>query len=366
MAAGSWFDWSTGDLVTEAKFQDIQDSIVFIYASDSAANSALTNKVEGTVYFNTTDDVLKFWDGSAWVEVSGLASFTASYLVIAGGGSGGTGSGTGGAGGGAGGYLNSYATETSGGGSSTRPTFTALKATNYNITVGAGGASVSTSDLNGNLGNNSNFDNVIAYGGGGGGTRFAPGLGGGSGGGAGAQESNSTGGTGLPIQGKDGGDCTYTSSPYPTGGGGGASAVGGDATASQSGDGGNGLSSSITGSAVTRGGGGGGSLYNPGTAGSGGTGGGGNGGTNASSAGVAGTANTGGGGGGAHSGAASGAGGSGVVILRYATADATISVGGGLTYSSATDGSDTVVTFTAGTDTISFSQENYGTLCIFR
>ena len=354
MAAGAWFDWTTGDLVTEARFQDIQDSIVFIYASDSAANTALTNKVEGSVYFNTTDDVLKFWDGSAWVEVSGLASFTASYLVIAGGASGGTGAGTGGAGGGAGGYLNSYASETSGGGSSTRTTFTALKATNYNITVGAGGASVSTSDLNGNLGNNSNFDNVIAYGGGGGGTRFASGLGGGSGGGAGAQETNATGGTGLPIQGKDGGDCTSAASPYPTGGGGGASAVGGDGTPSQSGDGGNGLSSSITGSAVTRGGGGGGSLYNAGTAGSGGTGGGGDGGRSPASGGD-GTVNTGGGGGGAHSTAASGAGGSGIVILRYATADATISVGAGLTSSSATDGSDTVVTFTAGTGTVSFS-----------
>jgi len=37
MAAGAWFDWTTGDLVTEARFQDIQDSIVFIYASESAA-----------------------------------------------------------------------------------------------------------------------------------------------------------------------------------------------------------------------------------------------------------------------------------------------------------------------------------------
>ena len=64
MAAGSWNDWTQGDIVTNAKFQDIQDSIVFIYASDAAANTALTNKVEGTVYFNTTDDVLKFWYGS--------------------------------------------------------------------------------------------------------------------------------------------------------------------------------------------------------------------------------------------------------------------------------------------------------------
>ena len=32
MAAGGWFDWTTGDLVTESRFQDIQDSLVFIFA----------------------------------------------------------------------------------------------------------------------------------------------------------------------------------------------------------------------------------------------------------------------------------------------------------------------------------------------
>ena len=71
MAAGNWVDWNTGDLVTAASFQDIQDSIVFIYADDSAANTALTNKVEGTAYYNTTDNVLKIWDGAAWTEVGG-------------------------------------------------------------------------------------------------------------------------------------------------------------------------------------------------------------------------------------------------------------------------------------------------------
>ena len=52
MAAGGWFDWSTGDLVTESRFQDIQDSIVFLFDSESAANSALTNKVEGTIFYD--------------------------------------------------------------------------------------------------------------------------------------------------------------------------------------------------------------------------------------------------------------------------------------------------------------------------
>ena len=66
-----------------------------------------------------------------------------------------------------------------------------------------------------------------------------------------------------------------------------------------------------------------------------------------------GTVNTGGGGGG--SGANSGGNaGSGIVILRYPNT-VTISVGAGLTSSTATDGSDKVTTFTAGTDTVSFA-----------
>jgi len=87
MAAGAWFDWTTGDLVTEARFQDIQDSIVFIYASESAANSALTNKVEGTVFFDTTANVLKAWNGSAWVsaEAGDITGVTAGTNLNGGG-----------------------------------------------------------------------------------------------------------------------------------------------------------------------------------------------------------------------------------------------------------------------------------------
>ena len=80
MAAGAWFDWSTGDLVTEAKFQDIQDSIVFIYSSEAAANSALTNKVEGTVFVDTTDNLIKMWNGSSWqtAEAGDILGITTS------------------------------------------------------------------------------------------------------------------------------------------------------------------------------------------------------------------------------------------------------------------------------------------------
>ena len=64
------------------------------------------------------------------------------------------------------------------------------------------------------------------------------------------------------------------------------------------------------------------------------------------------TANTGGGGGGGGSG---GSGGSGVVILRYPDAYTISNPGGGLTFTTATDGSDKVTTFTAGTGNVSFA-----------
>jgi hypothetical protein len=87
MAAGGWFDWTTGDLVTESRFQDIQDSLVFIFASESAANTALTNKVEGTVFYDTTANLLKAWSGSAWIsaETGDIEGVTAGTGLSGGG-----------------------------------------------------------------------------------------------------------------------------------------------------------------------------------------------------------------------------------------------------------------------------------------
>jgi hypothetical protein len=87
MAAGGWFDWTTGDLVTESRFQDIQDSLVFIFSSESAANSALTNKVEGTVFYDTTANLLKAWSGSAWIsaETGDIEGVTAGTGLSGGG-----------------------------------------------------------------------------------------------------------------------------------------------------------------------------------------------------------------------------------------------------------------------------------------
>ena len=70
---------------------------------------------------------------------------------------------------------------------------------------------------------------------------------------------------------------------------------------------------------------------------------------------TAGTANTGGGGGGsADPSPGTGAGGSGVVIVRWLTAEATAIIGAGLTASQTTDGSYTVLSLTAGSDTVTW------------
>ena len=276
---------------------------------------------------------------------------TLEYLVVAGGGSGGQGNQGAGGGGGAGGMLTG-----------TKPI---VLATDYTITVGAGGAGRLGTPYYGANGSNSLAFNITAIGGGGGGGSIvgARGQDGGSGGGG-----NSTGGAsvsdgpglGTAGQGNDGGVTNFYSPNYPAAGGGGAGGIGGNVPSGTiGGAGGAGLSSSITGLSVAYAGGGGGSTYGGGTPGSGGVGGGGGGaGANGYYAGIAGTANTGGGGGGSAGPQnwISGAGGSGVVILKYPNTYS-LTIDAGLT--STTDTSVTgfkITTFTAGTGSVQINE----------
>lgn len=275
-------------------------------------------------------------DGTYWYHAflsngtfTPQVGLTCDYLVVAGGGSGGGGyPGGGGAGG-----LRSTVTATGGGGSLESP-ISVASGTAYAITVGAGGAPVSTSVI-GNNGNNSTFSTITAIGGGGGGngntgSNPSGASGGSGGGGGGANTGTSAGGTGTANQGYAGGTGNPGSAAYGGGGGGGAGAVGnnGGSGNSSGATGGAGVAISVFATATGTGvsnyyaGGGGGSIDGgTGAQGQGGAGGGGKGavgwnGTNP----TPGTANTGGGGGGGlvHQSKNGQAGGSGIVIIRYA------------------------------------------------
>ena len=278
------------------------------------------------------------------------------YLVIAGGGGGG---GIYGGGGGAGGLRSSV--DSSGGGQVAETELALIPATNYNVTIGAGGAGV-VNYTTANPGTNSVFSTITSTGGGGGGHYTGPNSGNGNTGGSGSGGSITTnvggatnGGAAVTspvIQGYAGGGGYHgNSAAYTCGGGGGAGAVGQTPTQGSytGGNGGAGLAVSITGGAVTYAGGGAGMGQN--TGGTGGSGGGGNGGSASSKAGSSANPNTGSGGGGSESTSTSGSGGSGVVILRYPS-NYTIS---GLSGTTITVGSNKVTTFTAGTGNIQFN-----------
>ena len=93
----------------------------------------------GDMIFNSDEGTVDFYNGSVWTATTNNTfSESVQYLVIAGGGSGG--SNFAGGGGGAGGYRNSYASETSGGNSSTETPLSTLLGTNYTVTIGGGGS----------------------------------------------------------------------------------------------------------------------------------------------------------------------------------------------------------------------------------
>jgi hypothetical protein len=214
-----------------------------------------------------------------------------------------------------------------------------LLLTDYNVTVGAGGAT-------GVTGSNSIFGPVTSLGGGGGGdvanTATSSGKIGGSGGGGGSNSSGGGGsaGAGTALQGFSGGAGAYVvSQTISGGGGGGAGGAGGNSSGSVPGVAGVGLASSITGTSVTRAAGGAGQgdtatlRTDP-------------------------AANTGSGGFGAYYRAPTSypaaAGSSGIVILRYPNT-LTITLGAGLTGSTATVSTDKVTTITAGTGNVSWA-----------
>ena len=364
---GYWIDTtSNACTITLPGSASVGDQIIFTdYARNWATNAVTINQnslnfqgfTSPNPVYNTNGqsvDIVYSGATKGWIPNSDddvtnetPQTYTADFLVVAGGGAGGSG-----AHGGAGG----------GGGFRTASSVTLTETNTYTVTVGGGGTGVVNQGGATQSGTNSSISGsgittITSAGGGGGsyGHTTVAAAGGSGGGGAGTTNSTDVGANGntpstTPSQGNNGGDA-YTPGGggpnYATGGGGGAGAVGADGTSSAGGAGGAGAASSITGSSVTYAGGGGGSCYSDGggPSGAGGSGGGGAGGGSGADP-IDGTVNLGGGGGGA-SGAgakAGGNGGSGVVIIRVLTSDYTGTTTGSPTVT--TDGSHKVIKFT--------------------
>ena len=324
----------------------------WLVTDDGLQSQAVTNpfiEATGGTITNTPTCRIHTFTGPGTFSVSSLAQSAAnneiSYLVVAGGGSGGARNpGNQNGGGGGGGFREDKSPVTP---------FTAspldgagpitVTATDFPITIGAGGAGISqtSSNLQGNDGTPSTFSTITSAGGGGGGgggndvplTNGRPGgSGGGSGGGI---PSGVTGGTGntppvSPAQGFNGGIGGNGSPNSAAGGGGGATEVGQQQQSphpsgqSISGRGGAGATTNISNSPVGYGGGAGGSgsnSCNMGAASPCGSGGKGNVNPTGPTGDSQGETNRGGGGGGGYAGGCtagtSSSGGSGVVIIRY-------------------------------------------------
>jgi hypothetical protein len=271
--------------------------IFLILAMPVFANSGGIKTIDGsyTVHTFTSDETFNT-----------TGNLSVIVLVVAGGGGGAAG------GGGAGGLIYNAS-------------YPVTNGQTINVVIGLGGVGTVNDVSNANNGSNSSFGTLIAIGGGGGARSAATGNSGGSGGGGGGSGGYPTsGGSGIEGQGYNGsGNGDFHSGYYPAGGGGGANRLGEvPANNTVGGNGGNGTAYTINGTSVYYAGGGGGGTDNGGTGGKGGPGGGADGsgtiawGNNA-------TNHTGGGGGGASNNGirTGGNGGSGIVIVRYLTAD---------------------------------------------
>lgn len=273
----------------------------------------------------STNKILQFTTVGtcSWTNPTSISN--ASYLTVAGGGAGGfpSGNNRGPGGGGAGGLLTGSKD---------------IAATTHSITVGRGGAPVTTADGNG--ANTSAFSVSVTGGGRGGtagptfpaGATNANGSAGGSGGGA-ANDAGSVGSASPSGQGNAGGTQTGNSSGGGAGGGGGGAGragynASGTGAPANGGNGGDALANSITGVSTLYAGGGGGAHGGGGTGGTGASGVGGSADFLSGAIAQSGLSGRGGGGGGSRLGTP-GAGGSGIVIVSYALPTVTFDSKGG-------------------------------------
>ena len=317
--------------ITDWRITNTNNGVFNILNSSSIIRPSGGTSVIGEIP-GSTDRYMIFTAGTSTFTVPS-GGIVCDILIVGGGGGGGFD----GSGGGGGGEVKYYTNNITA--FNTGAAYTLLEGT-YTINVGTGGTagvSVSSAGENGTISeikNNLGTTLLSAGGGGGGGSRNTNGVSGVGGGGGAGHGSSYTGGSSTGSGGIGG----NASSGLTGGGGAGGANVanknGGNGSSTIAGTGGVGANISITGSSIGYGGGGAGGTY-LGFPGGGpstkvtGTQGGGNGGTYNDMP-TSGTSNTGGGGGGGgnatspNSSGTGGNGGSGIVIIRYSTANLSI------------------------------------------
>ena len=308
-----------------------------IQGRDTNAKNTTENAVIRLIYQDDT----KGWTADNLTDIPNTR--TVNFLVVAGGGGAGRTDSYYGGGGGAGGFRSS--TDGRGGGQSSDTALELTPLTNYTVTVGAGGAESTSNTAKGTTGSDSVFATITSKGGGGAGAYDATGdgLDGGSGGGAGGNDQANTGGSALTspvVHGYAGGNSAAGVGEGGAGGGG-AGRAGASTTTTSGSNGGAAKAATITGSTVYYAAGGGGKRGWGGSHGSAGSN-------------AVGGANSGDGGNGPNFGTSAADGQSGIVILKYPSSN-TLTIGSGLTSSTATSGDFKITTFTAGTDNISIN-----------
>ena len=69
--------WSTGDTVSAADFTSyIANQVLFVFASTTARDAAITSPSEGMFAYNSDANALYYYDGSSWVATSLTADLT--------------------------------------------------------------------------------------------------------------------------------------------------------------------------------------------------------------------------------------------------------------------------------------------------
>ena len=69
----SYLQFTTGQVLTSTAMNQVGDSLVNVFASASARNSAISSPSEGMICYLSDSDTLQTYSGSAWVDVGGGA-----------------------------------------------------------------------------------------------------------------------------------------------------------------------------------------------------------------------------------------------------------------------------------------------------